>query len=284
MPNELNNEAPGTERRVGMHAVWYVAIVLALAGNVYLLVNTSRLGASIKDVQKNVGAQIAEVNQNIAATNVQVQDRLQALSADTSRETRAAVAQARAEARKGNARVTAELARQQTEVAGQLSDLKDAANTADSKLTAVSGDVSSVKADVASTQTELQKTGSDLRRVMGDMGVMSGLIATNSKDLDALRALGERNYFEFDIRKNTAPHKVAGIGITLRKADPKRSRFTLDVLADDRTVQKKDRTINEPIQFYVSGSHRPYEIVINKVSKNEVAGYLSTPKVKMASR
>jgi hypothetical protein len=284
MPNEFEHEAPVTERRAGMHVIWYVAILLALVGNAYLLVTNGRLGASIKDVQKNADAQFAKVNENLAAVNAQVGDRLVALSADTSRETQAAVAKARAEARKSNARVTAELARQQSEVAGQLTDLKAAANTADSKLTAVSGDVSSVKADVASTQTELQKTGSDLKRVMGDMGVMGGLIATNSSGLAELRARGERNYFEFDIRRNQAPRKVAGIGIALKKADPKRSRFTLDVLADDRTVQKRDRTINEPIQFYVSGSHQPYEIVINKVSKNEVAGYLSTPKVKMASR
>ena len=99
-----------------------------------------------------------------------------------------------------------------------------------------------------------------------------------------MRALGERNYFEFVVRRTDAPHRIGDISLTLRKADPKRSRFTIAVLADDKTVEKRDRTINEPIQLYVAHNRQPYEIVVNKVNKNEVAGYLSTPKVKMASR
>jgi hypothetical protein len=144
--------------------------------------------------------------------------------------------------------------------------------------------VSGVKADVASTQEELRKTGSDLKTAMGDMGVMSGLIATNSKELGELRALGERNYFEFDIKKDSGPKKVGDVSLALRKADPKRNRFTVNLVADDKTVEKRDRTINEPVQFYKSGSRQPYEIVINQVKKDEVIGYLATPKVNLARR
>jgi len=113
---------------------------------------------------------------------------------------------------------------------------------------------------------------------------MSGLIATNSKDLDQLRALGERNYFEFDINRKEAAKKVGDIMLTLKKADPKRSRFTMDVLADDHHVEKRDKTINEPVQLYVSGNMQPYEIVVNRVDKDHVTGYLATPKVKLARR
>jgi hypothetical protein len=173
---------------------------------------------------------------------------------------------------------------EQKQVAGELSNLKQATSTADSRLTAVSSDVSGVKADVASTQEELRKTGSDLKTAMGDMGVMSGLIATNSKELGELRALGERNYFEFDIKKDSGPKKVGDVSLALRKADPKRNRFTVNLVADDKTVEKRDRTINEPVQFYKSGSRQPYEIVINQVKKDEVIGYLATPKVNLARR
>jgi hypothetical protein len=114
--------------------------------------------------------------------------------------------------------------------------------------------------------------------------VMSGLIATNSKDLAALRALGERNYFEFDVRKKNVAQKVGDLTITLKKTDPKRNKYTVEILADDKRVEKKDKTINEPVQLYVAESRQPYEVVVNKVGKDEVAGYLSTPKVKMARR
>ena len=114
------------------------------------------------------------------------------------------------------------------------------------------------------------------------MGVMSGLIATNGKDLVALRELGERNYFEFDIHKKQADQRIGNVTLRLKAADPKRNRFTLEVLADDKRVEKKDRTINEPVQVYVGGSRQPYEIVVNQVKKDDVIGYLSTPKMTLA--
>ena len=176
-------------------------------------------------------------------------------------------------------------------MAEELTQLKDESADASSKLTAVSTDVNgvktdvtSVKADVASTQSQLAETGADLKRVRGDLGVMSGLIATNAKDLNALRELGERNYIEFDLKKPQTTQKLGDVTLTLRKSDPKHNRYTLEVLADDKKVEKKDRTVNEPVQLYVSGNRQPYEIVVNQIKKNEIVGYLSTPKVKMARR
>ncbi len=116
------------------------------------------------------------------------------------------------------------------------------------------------------------------------MGVMSGLIATNSKDLSALRELGERNYFEFDLSKRQITKKVGDVTLTLKKSDPKRNRYTVEILADDKRVEKRDKTVNEPVQLYVSDNRQPYEIVVNQIKKDEIVGYLSTPKVKMARR
>jgi hypothetical protein len=288
MSTNFEEKAPEQHPRSGLHAIWYVAIVLALIGNAYLLFSTNRLATGVTELRQSVNTQIAKVNENVATASAEERQRMASLSDETRQSTAATLQLAKSEARKGTARVAAALTRQQQEqqqqVAGQLNDLKEAASTANSKITEVTGDVTSVKADVASAQSELQKTGSDLKRVMGDLGVMSGLIATNSSGLAELRALGERNYFEFDVRRTDAPHRIGDISLTLRKADPKKSRFTIDLLADDKRVEKRDRTINEPIQFYVASNHQPYEIVVNKVNKNEVAGYLSTPKVKMASR
>jgi hypothetical protein len=114
------------------------------------------------------------------------------------------------------------------------------------------------------------------------MGVMSGLIATNGKQIQELRDLGDRNIYEFTLKKDGKMAKVGDIQLMLRKADAGHNRFSVDVLADDKRVEKKDRSINEPVQFYTGKARQPDEIVINEVSRNQVTGYLATPKVTLA--
>jgi len=146
----------------------------------------------------------------------------------------------------------------------------------------VKTDVGTARTDIATTKTELDETKSELQRARGDMGVMSGLVATNSKQIQTLRDLGDRNIYEFTLTKSNQPQKVGDIEMTLEKADTGHNRFTIAVLADDKHVQKKDKTVNEPVQFYTSKAHQPYEIVVNQVKKNQVVGYLATPKVTTA--
>ena len=294
MPTDLPGDfqtTPERYRRAPVHPAWYAAIALALAGNVYFLIATHQLTTSVAQLRDSVSAESAKVtekeneNATAAADN---QRRIESLAEEAHQSVATALDQARSEAHKSSARVAtslgAKLDIQQRQVAGQLAGLQDATTTANSKITEVSGDVTTVKADVASTHSELDKTSSELKRAIGDMGVMSGLVATNSSGLAELRALGERNYFEFDIRKNPAPAKVGDISISVRKTDLKRNRFTISVVADDKVVEKRDRTINEPVQFYVARNRQPYEIVVNEVKKDEVVGYLATPKVSVARR
>jgi len=132
---------------------------------------------------------------------------------------------------------------------------------------------------VASAKTELEKTISELKSVRGDLGVQSGLIATNAKELAALRALGDRNYHEFRIRKANQFQKVGNVQLQLKKTDPKRNKYTLELIADDKKVEKKDKNINEPVQFYVAGARQPLELVVNEVVKDQITGYISAPKV-----
>ncbi len=160
-----------------------------------------------------------------------------------------------------------------------MTEVKEVAATANTKISDVSTDVSNVKTDVASTKSELEKTISELRSVRGDLGVQSGLIATNSKELSALKALGDRNYQEFRISKSKQFQKVGNVQMQLTKADVKRNRYTLQLIADDKRVEKKEKTANEPVQFYMSGARQPYEIVVNEVGKDLIVGYLSAPKV-----
>jgi ABC-type transporter Mla subunit MlaD len=162
------------------------------------------------------------------------------------------------------------------EVNSALSDVKQRADTANQGLQAVNTDVGNVKTDLASTKNDLSQTKMSLQKVAGDLGVTSGYVATNGKELEELKRRGERNYIEFTLRKQKQMQRVGDISLKLDKADPKHNRFTLNVLADDKNTQKKDRNINEPLQFYVAKSL--YEIVVNSVGKDQIAGYLSTPK------
>jgi predicted nucleic acid-binding Zn-ribbon protein len=151
---------------------------------------------------------------------------------------------------------------------------------AEAKIGAVATDVTGAKKDIEATRTDLEATKSKLDRTNGDMGVMSGLIARNKDDLEELKRRGDRNYYEFTITKSKNGEKVGPTLLTLNKTDPKKSKYTLTVLVDDRTIEKKDKTAGEPVQFYVKGASRmaPYEIVVFDVGKNQATGYLSTPK------
>lgn len=152
------------------------------------------------------------------------------------------------------------------------------------KVGEVVSEVGNVKTELGATKSTLDTAIADLKSVRGDLGVQSGLIATNSTELQALRALGERNYHEFTLTKQAPSTAFAGVNLKLRKADMKRNKFNLDLVADDKRVEKKDKSLNEPVQFYVSGQRQPYEIVINEISKDKITGYLAVPKVNMARR
>jgi len=141
-------------------------------------------------------------------------------------------------------------------------------------------DVNKLSGDVTGVKNDLDETKGKLDRATGDMGVMSGLIARNHDDLDELKRRGDRNYFEFTIQRAKTPQHVGPVAIALNKTDSKKSKYTITVLADDKSIEKKDRTAGEPVEFYVKGTGRnsPFEIVVFDVNKNQITGYLSTPK------
>jgi len=153
------------------------------------------------------------------------------------------------------------------------------------KLGVVTTDLGGAKKDIETTRNDLEATKGKLDRATGDMGVMSGLIARNHDDLEDLKRRGERNYYEFTIPKTKTAQRVGPVQIALNKLDQKRSKYTMTVYADDKSIEKKDKTAGEPVQFYVKGSSRmaPYEVVVFDVGKNQITGYLSTPKDASAS-
>ena len=142
----------------------------------------------------------------------------------------------------------------------------------------VSDALNGTKTDVDATRKDLEDTKTKLGSAMGDLGVQSGLIARNHEEVEELKRLGDRNIYEFKLVKSKTAQKVGPIQLQLRKADAKHYTYTLDVVADDKHVEKKDKTLEEPVQFYVRGARSPYEIVVYDIKKNLVTGYLTTPK------
>ena len=175
-----------------------------------------------------------------------------------------------------------ELLRRQEADTKQLESEQAATNqhvsTVSSDVSSVKTDVGGVKTDLTQTKTELKTAESQLQSMKGDLGVQSGLIATNHDQLEILKHKGDRNYYEFTLLKGAKPQPVATVSLQLKNADAKRGKFSMNVTSDDRTIEKKDRNVAEPIQFYAGRDHLLFELVVWTVDKKKVTGYLSTPK------
>jgi chromosome segregation ATPase len=177
---------------------------------------------------------------------------------------------------------TAELQHQQ-----QVASARFAAQAAQEKkdISAVAGEVGSVKTDVggvktdvAATRASLESTIAKLQNTIGDLGVQTGLIANTRGDLEALKHKGDRQYYEFTLLKGAKPQAISTVALQLKKTDSKHGKYTMNVTADDKTIEKKDRTQSEPVQFYSGRDHMLYELVVWTVEKKKITGYLSTPK------
>jgi len=271
--------------------ILFGVVIALVAANVYLFLQVDRLHADIAKMRESILTEITNLRESSTVTtqanrrNVEtLRDELEAAR----RQASMAAGQAKTEATKRAEdlarRLELEAKRQQEQVSSAITEVKQANEETAQKVGAVSTEVGAVKTEVAAAKSELNQTLSNLKRVFGELDSHASLIATNSKELDALRALGDRNYFEFRIRKAKQPQKVGDIAVKVKKTDTKRNKYTIELLADDKTVEKKDRTINEPVQFYVAKARQPYELVVNQVNKDEIVGYLATPKVQSARK
>ena len=265
------------------------ALIALIAANIYLYVQVDHLRTDVAKVRESLSTELSNLRDASSVTTASQSRHLETLKTDLE----AARAQARDYSRTSSSQAKAEaqahadqLARQiqaeeakvQQQVSSEISEVKTSANTANAKIADVSTDVGGVKTQVSATQAELQKTIADLHSTRGDLGVQSGLIATNAQELQALKRLGERTYTEFKLGKTKVPQRVGDITLKLKSVDPKKNRYTVEVMADDKLTEKRDKNVNEPVQFYTAKARQPYELVVNQVQKDLIVGYLSTPK------
>jgi DNA repair exonuclease SbcCD ATPase subunit len=167
---------------------------------------------------------------------------------------------------------------QQRQLSAELIKVKQSTAETSTRLNGISSDVGTVQREVESVGSEARQANANLQQARGDMGMMSGLIATNGDEIQMLRDLGDRNVYEFTLEKSTGMQRIGDIQVVLDKTDAKHNRFTVEILAADQRVEKRDKNVNEPVQFYVPGKGgQPYELVVNEVGKSSVKGYLATP-------
>ena len=261
-------EAAGTPRWI---VALFAVLFAALAGLGYLGYSAqSRLEQNLakqQDQNKVISAQLEQANSRLADLKGHLEITEQKVGM-----TQAEISQAKSRAES----IRKEQIASDQKLTAQLGQVK---HESEENIGAVATEVGSAKKDIEATKNDLEATKGKLERATGDMGVMSGLIARNRDDLEDLKRRGDRNYYEFTLQKSKKPQRVGPVQMSLAKTDPKKSRYTLTVFADDKSIEKKDKTSGEPVQFYVGHSRgTPYELVVFEVGKNQATGYLSTPK------
>ena len=284
-----NENKPAGPRRSNA-ALWGVIAVLAI-GNLVAVWEIGRTQDRLAGMQSAVETELTRLNHRTHDLSVRADTHEIILKTDLRKAqelakaaTRRAALQAEAKAKQIAGRVAAEAGTKRLEIADKVNEVKSATEEIAGQVSLIYQDVGTVKSDVHRTKAELDRTRTELRSVKGDLGIHSGLIATNARELEQLRKLGERDYYEFEIPRNGRFYRVGDIAVALKKTKPKRNQFTIQLLIDDKKVEKKDRTINEPVQFYTGGARQPYELVVNEIAKDSITGYLSVPRVLRASR
>ena len=250
-------------------AVIALALLCAIGGLVWSYTLSGRIAheeAALADANQQNVKLAAELRETDARLKVTADELGKSLGL-TQKQMDARAAQIIAREQAENRRL--ESAQQQT--AQQVSAVS-------SEVSTVKTDVGGVKTDVAKTQSDLANAVSQLQSMKGDLSDHSSLIARNHDELEVLKHKGDRTYYEFTLNKGEKK-PVGTVSLELKKTDAKKSKFTVVVYADDKRYEKKDRNINEPLQFYSGKDPGLYEIVVNSISsKNAIAGYLSTPK------
>jgi chromosome segregation ATPase len=247
-----------------------VALWMGWKASTYAQDSRQSLNSDITTLKQSYAKDMQQVQQELATTEKSNTDLGGELSVVTKRLriTQGELKKARTEAEQIREADAQQLAAMDTTV---KTELATKASTDDVK--AVSGEVTGVRTDLDSTKKDVQMARSEL----------GTLIAKNHDEISELRRMGERDYIEFTIVKKNTPTKVGNVTVELRSTNPKRNQFNLALVVEDKRTEQRNKSINEPIFFYLHGSHQPLELVVNQVDKNKVSGYLSVPKANAQS-
>lgn len=268
------NETMGSPSTAGTPRWLAIAVIVLAAFSIGALGLAWSASNHANYVEQTANAALKEnvevLNQRIAKgdeTNAQIQSDLR-LVTDKLKLTEAQLVAARRQTKVSSANYIKKLSGLETSVNSQLATKANAED-----ISKLNGDVSGVKSALDATKTSIENS---LQMTRGELGT---LIARNHEEIDQLRRLGQRDYYEFTLARKSGVQKVGSVQVELRDTNPKKNRFTIVVFADDNRFEKKNRSVNEPIYFYTNGSRTALELVINKITKQQASGYLSVPKV-----
>jgi len=263
---EMTQEAPAP-RWIGIVVVALAVISLAALGVGWTASNRSAA------LQQTITAQSQQFRQNedvmsqrlskAEDTNAQLQGELSVVT-DKMKLTQGELTRARQQAKQIK-----------EDDAKQLSDLQNNVNGQLATKASVD-DVNKLGTDVTAVKTDLDATKNNLNMTRGEFGT---LIAKNHDEVEELRRLGERDYYEFTIDKKDTREKVGDLMVELRGVNQKKNLYTVAIYVDDNRYEKKNRSANEPIYFFTHGSRAPLEFTVNQIAKDKIVGYLSVPKV-----
>ncbi len=263
---EVIQEAPAP-RWIGIVVVALAVISLAALGVGWTASNRSTA------LQQTIATQTQQFHQTedllsqrlskAEDTNAQLQGELSVVT-DKMKLTQGELTRARAQAKQIKAEDAQQLADLQNNVNGQLATKASV------------DDVNKIGSDITAVKTDLDATKNNLNMTRGEFGT---LIAKNHDEVEELRRLGERDYYEFTIDKKNTREKVGDLMVELRGVNEKKNLFTVAIYVDDNRYEKKNRSTNEPIYFFTHGSRAPVEFTVNQIGKDKIVGYLSVPKV-----
>jgi len=252
------------------------ALVLSALAIAYVLGSgyyAYRLGARLEQAETSEKT----VMESVELRNKAIADQLETTETNLKRSTDALQFRIGKTQRQIAAR-SAALRQQVNETEKQLHDSQQLLASMSTDLGGVKTDLSGAKTDISNTRTDLEATKKKLDSTIGDLGLQSGLIAHTRDDLEILKHRGDRNYYEFTLAKSKHATPVGTVSLQLKKVNPRKGNFTMDVIADDHVIEKKDRNVAEPLQFYTGRDRMLYEVVVFTANKKSVSGYLATPK------
>ena len=284
-PNFDIPSSPSPARKTAGFVMFLIALLM---GNFFLYSKIKRSEVNAYTLQQKLEDKLAKIEKNSSYHLGNAQQEIQQLRSDLDEARAEAAKKAKAEARRYTDRLSKNVASHQRSnqeaLMGEIRGVQEMATSTDGKLEAVEGEISSVRQEIAEAKSQIDSAGSVLKLTKDELQVMSEWVSSNSSEIGRIRDFNERSYLSFRLPKSGKMYKIGGVLMRLRKTEPKRHRFSVELLADDRKMVKKDHYVNEPLQFYVGDSKRPYEIVMTSVRKDEVMGFLATPKIQMARR
>lgn len=288
-----SNPTPTTGKKAGNPGVAIklslaLVAVAALACNAYLVSKVSHLENKAETERAGLESQLRSLHERIATQQSTHQKSISELREGLDRTSRSSYSQARNEAQKRAATVAKEVAAKQREQQDmfltEIGGVRDAASTNSKSLEKVEGDVAGVADKVNETRRDLAETEDMLLSAQDQIAGVNTRVEVHATDIQRLRDRTERMTTPFTLEESKDRTKVDDIQVRLKNADVRKNRYTVEILADDQVIVQKDRYLNEPVEFYVTGADRPYEIVVTSIQRDKVSGYLSKPKFAALAR